>query len=273
MVLGPCGLRGVSGSIGAYVAVMTTDSPEVLNEKDLAEIAHLNAEAEKMRAEALTASAQAEAWRHDALRKAAEAERAQLTLEHEKITAQRMYASDSYNHVYRFSGYVDGDAVRRAIDMLTTWHRTAPGCEIELVFNSPGGSVIDGFDLFDFIQELRRGGHRVVTSTRGMAASMGGILLQAGDVRVMGAESYMLIHQISTAVFGKVGEIDDEVAFLKLMSDRVLSIFATRCKEAFENGTATKPLTKAQINKGWARRDWWLSSSQALELGLCDVIR
>lgn len=254
-----------------------TNSPEVPTEvsieKDLAEIAHLHAEAEKMRAEALTASAQAEAWKYDALRKAAEAERSQLTLAHEKVTAERMYAGDSYNHVYRFNGYVDGDNVRRAIDQLTMWTRMAPGCDIELVFNSPGGSVIDGMDLFDFVQELKRGGHRVTTATRGMAASMGGILLQAGNTRVMGAESYLLIHQISTAVFGKVGEIDDEVAFLRLMSDRVLSIFATRCKQAAENGTASKPLSKAQINKGWARRDWWLSSAQALELGLCDEVR
>ena len=43
--------------------------------------------------------------------------------------------------------------------------------KIEIIFSSPGGSIIDGFELFDFIQELRCKGHLVTTGSLGMAAS------------------------------------------------------------------------------------------------------
>ena len=70
-------------------------------------------------------------------------------------------------------------------------------------------------DLFDYIQELRRDGHYVTTSARGMAASMAGILLQAGGHRVMGREAQVLIREVSSFAIRKVGEIEDEVTLLK----------------------------------------------------------
>jgi ATP-dependent protease ClpP protease subunit len=128
-------------------------------------------------------------------------------------------------------------------------------------------------DLFDFIMELRRENHYITTAARGYAASMGGILLQAGSKRVMGKEAYILIHEVSTWAGGKVGEIEDEYLFLKKISERVVGIFADRAKEAGANGTASKPITKAQIEKNWNRKDWWLDSAEALRLGIVDELR
>ena len=61
--------------------------------------------------------------------------------------------------------------------MLARWISSALPISVE---------VIAGLALYDFIQTLRRKGHKVTTVSYGMAASMAGILLQAGDVRVMG---------------------------------------------------------------------------------------
>lgn len=36
---------------------------------------------------------------------------------------------------------------------------------------------------------------------------------------------------------------------------------------------ATKKLTKASIKRRWNRKDWWISSDEALEYGLIDEVR
>lgn len=179
-----------------------------------------------------------------------------------KDTAKREAASDDENRVYQFAGAVTESSVKSCITALTRWHRLDPGCDITIVFNSPGGSVIDGFALWDYLTYLKAEGHYLTTVCQGMAASMGGILLQAGHTRIMGAESVLLVHEISFGVGGKMGEIEDEVAFAKMLTKRVLNIFAKRTN-----------LTADQIARRWARKDWWLNSDESLRLGFVDQIR
>lgn len=245
-------------------------TPEVVE----ATVAKLKAEAAQALAEAARAQAEAEFQRLEIQHKNLEVTKEKVRVKELQEAYAREHAQDKYHHVYRYSESVSERSVKAAIDQLTLWHRLAPGCGIEIVFDSPGGSVIDGMDFFDFIQELRRDGHRITTATRGMAASMAGILLQAGDERVMGAESYILIHQIQTGVIGKIGEIKDEVKFIDMISNRVLDIFASRSKEAADRDPEhVKALTKAQLKRGWERKDWWIDSETALKRGLCDKVR
>jgi ATP-dependent protease ClpP protease subunit len=88
--------------------------------------------------------------------------------------------------------------------------------------------------LYDFIQELKFAGHTVITKTLGMAASMAGILLQAGSKRVMGSEAYVLIHEVSFMAGGPIGVVEDEVEFVKMIQARVLDIFARKAARALE---------------------------------------
>ena len=171
-------------------------------------------------------------------------------------------SKDKYHHLYQFYTEVNDLSVDGCMEMLSYWSRTEPGCAMEIVFNSPGGSVLAGLALFDFIRALRSEGHHVTTHTLGYAASMAGILLQAGDKRVMGQEAWVLIHEISFGAVGKIGEIEDTTEWVKKMQKRILNIFAERSK-----------LTVAQIEKKWKRTDWWLSSDECLKAGLIDEIR
>lgn len=223
------------------------------------------AEAEKFAAEARKANTEA-AQSECALKDQ------EIDLRQKQRIETELLALDTYNYTYRFSSQVDDSTVKTCIDKLTFWHRTAPTANIEVIFNSPGGSVFAGMDLFDYITDLRAD-HEVTTTTRGYAASMGGILLQAGTRRVMGREAYILIHEVSTWAGGKVGEIEDEYNFLKKISERVVNIFADRAKQAGLNGTASHPITAAQVRKNWNRTDWWLDSAEALKLGIVDELR
>jgi len=212
-----------------------------------AEAAQAHANAEKFQAEAAEAKNRVEV--SNILTRAA------IRKEHDEL------AGDLHHQVYNFNAAVTTDSVKSCMNQLKIWHRTAPTSEIEICFFSPGGSVIDGLALYDYIQSLRKAKHNIITSTVGYAASMGGILLQAGDIRRMSSESYVLVHEISAGAVGKFGEMEDEMIFIKKIQGRILNIFASRSK-----------LTAKQWESKWSRKDLWLDSTECLQFGLVDEV-
>lgn len=225
-------------------------------ERALADVDVAKAEARKANAEAAKLAAEAETARFVAAK-------AEIEYDREAIKRKKELSANEFYNRYLFTGGVDGSSAQKCMDQLDYWERTSeePG-EIEIVFFSPGGSVFAGMNLFDHIQMVRSAGWKITTTARGYAASMGGILVQAGDVRAMGAESYLHIHEVATMAGGKTSEIEDEIVLMKKMESRVIDIFASRSK-----------LTKARIKSGMKRREWWIDSTEALKLGLIDEIR
>lgn len=191
----------------------------------------------------------------------AEAEAAEYEAAEKRREHRDHEASANQARVYPFVGVVNHTSVQSCIATLGAWSRRDPESDITIVFNSPGGDVFDGLALYDYIQELRGAGHYVTTAARGMAASMGGILLQAGDNRVMGANAYLMIHEISTLGLGKVSDIEDELELCKRLQKRLLGILAER-----------STMTVREIERKWRKTDWWLSAHDALDLKFADAI-
>jgi ATP-dependent Clp endopeptidase proteolytic subunit ClpP len=230
------------------------------------------AKVEEAKAAATKHKAEAKKFNAEARKADAEGEEAEIELEVRREKRETEKTDNRYHFLYTFNDQVSSTSVKSCIDQLTKWMRLNPGEDIEISFNSPGGDVIAGLALFDFIQTVRAAGHHVTTSTIGYAASMAGILLQAGDRRIMGAESWLMLHEASFGAQGKTGEVEDRVEWIKRVHDRFLNIFASRCKGA-DPETATKVLTKAQIKTRWTRTDFWVDSDQALAFGFIDEIR
>ena len=161
---------------------------------------------------ALTARATAEARKaeNEADDAANAAALSRLNFEQAKRDAADLLAGDEYNRVYRFTGDIDAESVKLAIERLTAWHRLYPDQPIEIIFTSDGGSVEDGMALFDVILGLRRT-HEVTTSALGMAASMAAILVQAGSIRSMGNESSLMFHEATFRAAGKWSEMKDHL--------------------------------------------------------------
>lgn len=222
-----------------------------------ATVAKLLAEAEKAQAEARQAIAQA---RKDE----ANAEEYALDLEDRRYSHERSLLSDYRQHVYRLVGEISSKSVHDCMTKLTEWSRMDPGCDIEIIFSSPGGSVIDGMALFDFLQMLRQSGHHITTGTVGMAASMAGILLQAGDTRWVGEQAWVLIHRASFGAIGQTFDIEDRVEWIKRVEKRIIGIFVSR---------SGGKLTSRKIKRNWERKDWWLDAEEAIELGVADEVR
>ncbi|MBO0676862.1 ATP-dependent Clp protease proteolytic subunit [Mycolicibacterium sp. S2-37] len=190
--------------------------------------------------------------------------------EHEHAIAS---VQDYFHHEYLFDDPINAKSVYSCLTTLSAWDRIKADCPMNITFKSPGGSVIDGMHLFDQLTaySLRGGGkHEVTITVRGYACSMAGILLQAADVRRIGPEAYLMIHEVSSFAQGKIGEMKDEVQFLEHMSKRVANLFVQRAREV--KGEDAITYEKFTGDEGWKRRDWWLDSQQALSYGFADEI-
>lgn len=157
------------------------------------------------------------------------------------------------------------DITDKWIDALTHWSLRDPGEPVTINISSPGGSVTDGLALYDTIMRLRRQGHPVTTRGMGLVASMAGVILQAGDERIMDERAKLLIHE-GSQTFGKgstltAGEMEDAQFFSKLLREDILNIYAGRSN-----------LSKAQIKNRWSRRDWILTAEEALKYGFVDRV-
>jgi ATP-dependent protease ClpP protease subunit len=220
------------------------------------------AEAEKFLAEA-------EKFRQDAAYSRVNRDNMSLHLAASRDVDAFNRAGDLENNVYRFRGPVGSESVATCVGHLTRWSRMNPGAPMTVIFNSPGGTVHDGMELFDTVLELRERGHDMTGIGRGYVASMASILIQAFTKRVMGPGCYMLIHQPSGGAIGSLGDIEDTKAWFDMMAERILDIYAERCA----GSGAEKPYTRQQLKRGWDRHDWWISSDTCLKGGLVDEIR
>ncbi len=238
-----------------------------MSDTEVAPGPNVDAERVKLQAEAECARAQAALHEANAREAAAKARKAELELIAAEEKERERILSDGHLRVYQFSEVVAAGSVTKCMAQLRLWDRMDPECPMEIVFNSPGGSVIDGMALFDLIVRLsKRGGgkHHVTVGAQGYACSMASILLQSGDHRWVGAQSYVMVHEIATGMSGKIGELKDEVKFLDTISARVVDIFVSR---------SGGKISKAQFVKKWERQDWWLSSTDGLKYGFVDEIR
>lgn len=255
---------------------LSPEEKEINLELKRAQASKLKAEAQKIQTEAEILSNQKIKQQLDIDKQKVLLKKEKVNLKKEKVTLKQKKleyeseieninlknAKDERNYLYRFNTKVSSDSVQECMETLTEWHRLDPECEIEVIFSSPGGSIIDGFELFDFLQDLRYKGHHITTGTLGYAASMAGILLQAGDVRWVGQQAWVMIHRAAFGAWGKTYEIEDEVKFIQRIEERILDIFTSRSN-----------LSKAKIKRNWDRKDWWISADEALEMNLVDEIR
>ena len=134
-----------------------------------------------------------------------------------------------------------------------------PTKDICLYINSPGGSVTDGFAIFDTMNYIKCD---VSTICMGMAASMGAFLLAAGakGKRLCLPNSMVLIHQPSGGAQGQQTEIAIVADFMLKTRQRLNKILADNTGQSLDT-----------IQRD-TERDNYMTAEQALEYGLVDRI-
>ena len=134
-----------------------------------------------------------------------------------------------------------------------------PTKDISLYINSPGGSVTDGFAIFDTMNYIKCD---VSTICMGMAASMGAFLLAAGakGKRLALPNSDIMIHQPSGGAQGQATEI-------KIVAEQILKT-KRKLNEILAANTG-KPLEQIEID---TERDNYMSAEEAKAYGLIDNV-
>jgi ATP-dependent Clp endopeptidase proteolytic subunit ClpP len=191
----------------------------------------------------------------------ARAEMAEMQRDQLKRSEENAKAESSEHLIYTFYAGVDELSVKPAMETIGKWARRFPKENITVVLNSPGGSVLDGLALYDFLRHLSAKGHFITVKVYGMAASMGGILLQAGDKRIVGPEAEVLIHEVASMTMGKVSIQQDRLDFSKKLWDKLAKILAKR-----------STMTATQIKRKAHKFDWWLTAKEAVRLGFADEV-
>ena len=137
-----------------------------------------------------------------------------------------------------------------------------PDKEISLYINSPGGSITDGMGIVDTMNYIKC---PVETVCVGLAASMGAVLLTAGEKgkRFAMPNSEIMIHQPLIGGGGLQGQATE----IKIHADHLVR---TREKlNKFLSERTGKPLDVIEKD---TERDNYMTAEEALEYGLIDGI-
>lgn len=131
--------------------------------------------------------------------------------------------------------------------------------DISIYLNTPGGSVSAGLGIYDTMQLIEP---PVATICTGMAASMGAVLLCAGEAGKRSAlpHSRVMIHQPLGGASGQASDIEIAAREILKIKEELYNILAHHTGK-----------TVAQITAD-GDRDYWMTSSEALEYGMIDEI-
>ncbi|MCK6459381.1 MAG: ATP-dependent Clp protease proteolytic subunit [Planctomycetes bacterium] len=131
---------------------------------------------------------------------------------------------------------------------------------IHFYINTPGGSISDGFAIFDTVRFLRA---PVITVCTGLSASMGTILMLSPPEkknRVCLPNTRFMIHQPSSAYRGSAADIEIGAKEIRKLRDRLIEIYVQETK-------MNEDRIRADLN-----RDYWMTSEEAVKYGLCDRV-
>ena len=129
--------------------------------------------------------------------------------------------------------------------------------QIYLHINSFGGSVFAGLSAVDYIQSCDV---PVTSIVEGCAASAATLMSCVATHRQMRSNSFMLIHQISSGLWGKYEELKDDMDNCDLFMRIIRDIYTEHTK-----------IPKKKLNE-ILKRDLWFDAETCLEYGLIDEI-
>lgn len=154
---------------------------------------------------------------------------------------------------------INDDVANIIIAQLLFLASVDPKADISLYLNTPGGQVSSGLAIYDTIQLIQPD---VATICTGMAASMGSILLVAGQKSKRSAlpHSRVMVHQPLGGVQGQASDILIEAKEIEKLRTELFSIIAEH---------SGQPYAKVAAD---GERNFWMTAPEALEYGMVDQI-
>jgi ATP-dependent Clp protease protease subunit len=155
------------------------------------------------------------------------------------------------------SGPVQDDMATVIVAQLLFLEAENPNKEIAMYINSPGGVVTSGLSIYDTMQYIRP---KVSTLCIGQAASMGSLLLAAGEpgMRFSLPNSRIMVHQPSGGYQGQATDIMIHARETQKLKDRLNQIYVKHTGqtiEAVEAGLERDNFMSAEDAKSWGLID------------------
>ena len=134
-----------------------------------------------------------------------------------------------------------------------------PNKDISMYINSPGGVVTSGMAIYDTMQYIKP---KVATFCMGQAASMGSLLLAAGEagMRYSMPHARIMVHQPSGGFQGQATDADIHVKEMLRIRHMLNEIFVKH------TGQKISTIEKAM------ERDNFMSGEEALKFGIVDYV-
>ncbi|AZA93121.1 ATP-dependent Clp protease proteolytic subunit [Chryseobacterium nakagawai] len=134
-----------------------------------------------------------------------------------------------------------------------------PSKDIQIYINSPGGSVYAGLGIYDTMQIIKPD---VATICTGIAASMGAVLLVAGEKGKRSAlkHSRVMIHQPSGGAQGVASDMEINLREMLKLKQELYDIIALHSGQTYE-----------WVEKS-SDRDYWMTSEEAKNFGMVDEV-
>ena len=156
-------------------------------------------------------------------------------------------------------GPVDDDVANLIIAQLLFLVAEDSAKDINVYINSPGGVVTAGMAIYDTLQYIKA---PISTICIGQAASMGALLLAAGDKgkRFALPNARIMIHQPLGGAQGQATDIEIQTQEILRMKRLLNEILAKHTGQ-----------TLAKVEKD-TDRDFYMSAEEAVKYGLIDLV-
>jgi ATP-dependent Clp protease protease subunit len=158
-------------------------------------------------------------------------------------------------------GIVDDRSSKDVVSKLLLLEADNPGKEIKFFISSPGGSVTSGMVVYDTMRMIKS---PVSTICMGLAASMGSILLSAGEKgkRFIYPHGEVMIHQPSLG-----GHVQGVSADMEIHAEQILRTKNMGAQILADNTGQTIERIKKDFE-----RDYWMDAQKSIEYGIVDKI-
>lgn len=164
--------------------------------------------------------------------------------------ASNAAADEADIYLYNEIGYWGVSAQQFALDLKDIKENT-----INVRINSPGGSVFEGQAIYNLLSQHPA---KIIVWIDGWAASIASVIAQAGDVRNISENAYVMIHEPWSFAMGTADDMRAEADVLDGLEETILDIYVDR------TGGDRKALQKQ------VKAETWFKGQEAVDAGFAD---
>jgi ATP-dependent Clp protease, protease subunit len=156
-------------------------------------------------------------------------------------------------------GPIDDVSASLVVAQLLFLEADNPKKEVAMYINSPGGVVTAGLSIYDTMQFIRP---KVTTMCVGQAASMGSLLLCAGEkgMRYALPNARIMVHQPSGGFQGQASDVQRHAEDIVKVKRRLNEIYVEHTGQSYE------------VIERTLDRDHFMSAEEAKAFGLVDEV-